>query len=324
MLSLDEYISRIKSKEYLEYQEQLEVFFDYKDEIINKSPHNSYYKENKELYEIYIDKRIYMKIWRPVYKNIFDKINELKNDSESIQIEYDILVKKTLFDSLNNNDNIQLDKNSKFNSYLSKLIEIDNNIKLLYEYYLTINNVEVKHNEILTHINELKMHNQELYKLISEEKDPFKRVDNIKLYMNIIKTNSNNTIQKLHFYNQQLQNLNKIGYYIDFIIEKLPIVEILEQTKQKKKEVKQQKVEEKVEKLEKKINDVLETQFKFKNTEECKSKKRSALYFMSKDDIIKIINNNARMKAVMPKNYRALKKEDICEILEQNKYITKN
>jgi hypothetical protein len=321
MLLLDEYISRIESKEYLEYQEKLGEFFDYKEEIINKNPHNSYYKENKDLYEIYIDKRIFMKIWKPNYKNIFEKINELKEESNNIQFEYDILIKKNLFNPLQ--DELKLDTNLKFNNFLRKLLEIDNNIKLLYEYYLTVNNIEVKHTQILENINQLKIHNQELYNLILQEKDSFKRADNIKLYMNIIKTNSNNTIQKLNDYYFQLQTLNKIGYYIDFIIEKLPIIEILELTKEKKTEVKQQKVEEKVEKLEKKINTVLENQFKFKNNEECKSKKRSALYFMSKDDIIKVINNNEKMKAHMPKNYRTLKKEDICEILEQNKYITK-
>lgn len=101
----------------------------------------------------------------------------------------------------------------------------------------------------------------------------------------------------------------------------MPRVEILEQTKEKKKEIKEKEVKVKVEKLEKKITDVLETQFKFKNLNDCKSKKRSALYFMSKDDIIKVIHNNPDMKSKMPKNYKLLKKEDICDILEQNNYI---
>lgn len=54
---------------------------------------------------------------------------------------------------------------------------------------------------------------------------------------------------------------------------------------------------------------------KFRNLEECKSSKRSAPFYMSKEAIVKAIDSDKELKNAMPKGYKAKKKEEICDAL---------
>jgi hypothetical protein len=70
-----------------------------------------------------------------------------------------------------------------------------------------------------------------------------------------------------------------------------------------------------IEKVKNANKNVLKDLFKFSNIEECASSKRSMMYFMSKENIIDIIDKNPKLKARMPSKFRSLKKEELCKVL---------
>ena len=63
------------------------------------------------------------------------------------------------------------------------------------------------------------------------------------------------------------------------------------------------------------VTALLKEKFKAKNKDECASNKRSAPYYMNKDDLVKNIEKEKILKEIMPKNYKSLPKEKICEHL---------
>ena len=58
-----------------------------------------------------------------------------------------------------------------------------------------------------------------------------------------------------------------------------------------------------------------QTTFPFKTKSECESSKRSKLYYMSREDIMKQIDNNDELKTKVGNNYRKLSKEELCNKL---------
>lgn len=63
------------------------------------------------------------------------------------------------------------------------------------------------------------------------------------------------------------------------------------------------------------INNIPLDRFKFKTAEECNSKSSSKPFYMSKDDILKIIASDENIEKEFPSNYKKLKKEELCTIL---------
>ncbi len=61
------------------------------------------------------------------------------------------------------------------------------------------------------------------------------------------------------------------------------------------------------------INKDILKKFKFKTVEECQSSKRSQPYYMSKENILKTIDENPDIKSLMPSKYKTMKKEDLCD-----------
>lgn len=61
------------------------------------------------------------------------------------------------------------------------------------------------------------------------------------------------------------------------------------------------------------IEQLLKEKFKFTNTQECASKERSKEYFSTREYIIQKIDEDERLKKLMPKNYKSLTKEKLCE-----------
>jgi len=72
---------------------------------------------------------------------------------------------------------------------------------------------------------------------------------------------------------------------------------------------------EEVEKILELNKNVLKRVFKFSNLEECNTSKRSKPYYMSKADIVKTIDENPDIKALVPKKYKSMKKEELCQTL---------
>ena len=62
------------------------------------------------------------------------------------------------------------------------------------------------------------------------------------------------------------------------------------------------------------IKDLLKQSFQFQTHQECTSKARTKPFFVSKDDILKIIEENEKLKKLMPANYKKLTKDQLCEI----------
>ena len=58
-----------------------------------------------------------------------------------------------------------------------------------------------------------------------------------------------------------------------------------------------------------------QTTFPFKTKSECESSKRSKLYYMSREDIMKKIDNDNELKTKVGNNYRKLSKDELCNKL---------
>jgi hypothetical protein len=63
------------------------------------------------------------------------------------------------------------------------------------------------------------------------------------------------------------------------------------------------------------VKHIILSSFPFKTREECVSKKRLAEHYMTKEDIVKVINQSAEIKSVVPVNYKSLKKDELCDAL---------
>lgn len=61
------------------------------------------------------------------------------------------------------------------------------------------------------------------------------------------------------------------------------------------------------------VKDILKAKFKFQDKKQCLS--RTKANFMSKDEIIGIIDNDDDLKKIMPPNYKKMNKEGLCEYL---------
>lgn len=57
--------------------------------------------------------------------------------------------------------------------------------------------------------------------------------------------------------------------------------------------------------------------FKFKNLDQCLNKTHSTSYWMPKTDIIKLINDNEKLRNIMPKKYKNMKREELCKTIEK-------
>ena len=84
-----------------------------------------------------------------------------------------------------------------------------------------------------------------------------------------------------------------------------------------KKDLRQSNIKSKV------INEMMTeypfSQFQFHTREECKSSSHTKPYYISKKDLVDIIENNVELKGLFPKGHKNLKKEDICDILMTSK-----
>jgi hypothetical protein len=313
--SLSYYISNLKNELYIDYLKYYQQYLNLKDAIIdkkfvsNKINETNYYKENNSTCEVLYD-NLHFTITKPIYINIWKQVNILNNLRDDLNLEYDILLRKILFSDDSNTLTVK--------PILEKLYDIDNEIKTIFEYYLTVNNFDTKYSEAKDKIIELNEHTQTLYEKIENELDKTQRLRLINVYINT----SNENKKHINDCKNILTFKNKYDDQIDFIILTLPDVKVSSKIIPIKKKIITKNIEDKVEELEDKIKQNIANNFRFRNVEQCSSQKRSAAFYMSKDEIITIINNNNDIKSIMPHNYKALKKNEICEILSKNNFIS--
>ncbi len=312
---LSYYIANLKNESYIEYLKYYQQYLNLKDSIIdkkftsNKSNNTNYYKEDSLTCEVLYD-NLHFTIKKPIYVNIWKQIDILNNLKENLELEYNILLRKILF----SDDSSAL----TVKPVLEKLYNIDNEIRTIFEYYLTVNNFDNKYSESNAKINELNEHSEILYNKIENEPDKIQRLRLINVYINASIDNKKHIID----YKNIINFKNKYDNQIDFIILELPNVTLSSKIAPIKKKIINKNIEDKVEELEDKIKQNIANNFKFRSVDQCSSQKRSAAFYMSKDEIVTIIDNNKDIKKIMPHNYKALKKNEICEILSKNNFIS--
>lgn len=115
---------------------------------------------------------------------------------------------------------------------------------------------------------------------------------------------------------------------IDYYIEKLPIIELINDSKSEKngnvnqtKPVKKYQYitpEEAIE-IKESVKKLVRNTFKFKNLEQCLSNRRLTEYWMSRKDILKSINDDKKMKLLMPQGFNSMKRDQLCHAIEEIK-----
>lgn len=79
------------------------------------------------------------------------------------------------------------------------------------------------------------------------------------------------------------------------------------------KKKREQKIKEKI--IEKMLSTFPLNRFNFRIHEDCTSKQTSSPYYISRDDLIRTIENDPDLKEFFPKNFKKLKKEELCNIV---------
>ena len=149
---------------------------------------------------------------------------------------------------------------------------------------------------------------------------------------------SNDHNNKLTLYKQmyQLQNTSKINYAIirqphiqetGNIPDSPPKPSRRKKTEgdeapkkpKKKKEVEEKEIvvitPEQIDEIEFNVQELMKEVFKFRTVEECASRKSSQAFYMTKNEILSIIDSTPEIKNIVPDNYKRLTKEQLCQYL---------
>lgn len=110
--------------------------------------------------------------------------------------------------------------------------------------------------------------------------------------------------QGQHFYIATLPTITETT-------EKVAVVKVDKKKKQ------QQKIKEVV--IGRILGDYPFNLFNFKTLQECESRETSKPYYVSKKDLLEIIDKNSNIKQLFPKGYKTFKKEQICKVLVENR-----
>jgi hypothetical protein len=205
----------------------------------------------------------------------------------------------------------------KYNSLIEKVRLLDEEYEILRAYFIKINHlvygvhVETLSNELDNSI----MTSKRIYDNLMES-DHYDKANLKKL----VKKNLQILQKKEQL--EHLQNFARITYYISKLPKIEPVgkavktAQIKEQLKVVKK--KQPKLsDEQKGKIVSNIKTMLKDKFKFVSKDECVSKAKSKSYYMSKEEILKVIEDNPEIKQSMPKNYKSLNKDQLCEYMTQ-------
>lgn len=317
LLSIESYLNNLESEVYLNYSNQLDKYYSYKELIIiekNKKDTNShnYYSETASKYQVLYENDM-LTIIKPVYINLWAAFKTLTAERKELETEYDLESRKYLFSNTNSN-------HSKANEILKRLMKIENAIIVYYEYYLTVNKFETKYTDTLNKLRSIQEHKSSLYEKILNEPDKSARINLIEIYLQ----SCINKTADIEDCSDFLRFRNKKNNEIDFIVYELPkfIVGNEIETKKIVDKAKQEIVEHKIAKIEKEIKEKIATNFKFSTLAECISSKRTASYYMSKEDLVKAISSDKELLKIMPSGFKKLKKEHICKMLEKYNYIS--
>jgi hypothetical protein len=256
---------------------------------------DDYVKSFKKFYEYKNEKII----------NNIDDIN-ITEDNNNIKVKYsgkELSILKPKYIILKhdiNNLNYKIKNiNDQLNNiqllYLtSKNNDYDNRIIKFYSILTESKNQLKEYLEIQDKLNEIKLSDDdekrlEILEKIKNETDDIKIKNLFEKYHSLKKEYKDEEVKYFHKISESTSN-NKIDDKIKKIVKK-----------QSKKPVKDETIK-------KKIKEAL-----FKTLDECESNKRSEKTYMSKEDILELINNKEELLKKMPKNYKTLSKKKLCE-----------
>ena len=235
------------------------------------------------------------KITPPIYVNINDQIDKLYLERRDLYFEYKILQDKIILD-----DKPAIYK-TEYTNIINKLTNIQIEINKLHEYYentepsyeiekkLELCEQNIKNAQT---IKDRVKYKRQLYQLYREYPD-LKAVD-ITHYM---------------IEDAKIEELSEENTKARAIARAKP------NQKNKGKKLPAKISTSDIKKIRDNVKELMKSVFKPKTLEECASQKRSQPYYMKKEDILKEIDNNPDIKKLLPDNYKALNKEEICKYL---------
>jgi hypothetical protein len=248
----------------------------------------------------------------PKIVNIFNRRTEI----ESIRRQH-ILNLYELQQKMINSEKPQIYKEN-YNNIINNIHALDEEYEILKAYYIKINQLyyDIKYDDLNHEMSTIKTSMNNLYESI---------IDNNFVQKSITKKYIKKYNSAFDKYNEIKQFKN--SYRIDYYILELPKFKTHNKTEskniQEKIIVKKSKLpklsSDQKQKITENIKNMLKDKVKFSNKAECTSKAKSKEYFMSKDEILKLIDDNPEIKITMPSNYKSWNKEVLCEYLGYDK-----
>lgn len=281
------------------------IYIKYKSLINDCGGHIIFNKKDKLIIDKY-------EITPPQIVDIFFRNNEIEKER-----------KKTLMSIYRMQEQILHSQNPKaykddYNYLVETLQTLDEEYETLRAYYLKINHymygiqLETLRDEINNTISSMNRLYNKLENEVYIDKSNLKK---------LVKKNSEILLKK-----QQLKHLEDFAR-ITFYISELPKIKLGTKEMAEEQPVKTKTIEKKSKaskltddqkgQIYSNIKHILKDKFKFGSTAECISKAKSKPYFMSKEEILKIIESNPEIKIAMPPNYKTLNKDELCSYLSE-------
>lgn len=258
---------------------------------------------------------------------------EVDTDILATKYEYNKLKKQLLYDSSLNEQNEVMQQIETMTTRLNEMYELRD--VLISVYLSSKEKAKMQIDEIETKIQGERIKHATEFSEIENVRDNLQ--DSIRLQTLIqdyVKQTSNKVIMQLVSQKKQIEDYYNL---ISDVVLKLPSMEgsssrVEDATKKrspKKKDPKLSKIDKKAKQILKakqtqefdsKTYKKKMTKFLFNTMEECTNSKRSKEYYMSREQILDVINKDPTLQKKMGNIYKSLSKKDLClKILEASK-----
>jgi hypothetical protein len=276
---------------------------------------------NADIYEeggLRFNRGILNKTLRPPQLiNVQKKIEKLKSDRRVlIQTYYDIHA--TI---VNQGDAKQ--SRREYEEVMAKIYHIDNEVDKLLLYQDKLN----KDDDIESKLKLAVAEKEALEAKLQKKRSDHKRI--IRLHKSIVSMRNNDQTPYIDYFidilpvpveakDKKEPKNNVVQKHVTPEVPK-PIkpVKVSKpvKTEEELKPSKPQLTKDQVDDIKNNVKKLIGDTFKFKSREECTSQKRSQPYYMSKENILKAIENNPDIKKQLPAGYKTLSKDDLCAYL---------
>jgi hypothetical protein len=242
----------------------------------------------------------------PKYRNVQAVIKKLQQQQKGLKIKY-----ANMYNALINGDKV--DKKA-FDSLVTDVIAVDKKIEdvLMETYDEPSYNV---YTELVDRYNTLVDKELELSKKSVYDPSVSQEMASIfrqKIQLEVQLDGFKNTLFYKDYIKEGNYTVNKETQMEEPKVVKKKVVKKPDVRKPDVKKVQVLTVDEqKV--IKDNIKKLLKETYKFKDKTECLSKQRNKPFYTSKDQILEEIEKNPELKQLMPKNYKNLTKEKLCE-----------